>query len=132
MQLTIFKRLSLGYCVFVILLIGLGVDELSVSPSQAPMIKDVVRKLYYSSAVELAQQALASRSAEHVEALCHKLIEHEAKICRNNTFNSTLDFFLQRHLTKTILISWINLATNFLCQHNHIVIFREVRPADYL
>ncbi|VGO23410.1 phosphoenolpyruvate--protein phosphotransferase [Pontiella sulfatireligans] len=60
------------------LLIGLGVDELSVSPSQAPMIKDVVRKLYYSGAVELAQQALVSRSAEHVDALCHKLIEEIA------------------------------------------------------
>ncbi|MDZ8120081.1 phosphoenolpyruvate--protein phosphotransferase [Pontiella agarivorans] len=59
---------------FVPLLIGLGVDELSVSPSQAPLIKDVIRKLYYSSAVELAQKALNSHSAEHVERLCHDLI----------------------------------------------------------
>lgn len=57
------------------LLIGLGVDELSVSPSQAPIIKDVIRKLYYSDAVELAQKALSSSSAEHVEQLCHDLIE---------------------------------------------------------
>lgn len=57
------------------LLIGLGVDELSVSPSQAPMIKDVVRKVYYSGAVALAQQALNSSSAEHVERLCHEMIE---------------------------------------------------------
>ncbi len=57
------------------LLIGLGVDELSVSPSLAPMIKDVIRKLYYSDAVELAQKALNSSSAEHVEQLCHELIE---------------------------------------------------------
>ena len=57
------------------LLIGLEVDELSVSPSQAPMIKDVVRKLYYSSAVELAQKALVSTSAEHVEQLCHEMIK---------------------------------------------------------
>lgn len=57
------------------LLIGLGVDELSVSPSQAPMIKDVIRKLFYSDAVELAQKALNSSSAEHVEQLCHDLIE---------------------------------------------------------
>ena len=57
------------------LLIGLGVDELSVSPSQAPMIKDVIRKLYYSDAVELAQKALNSSSAGHVEQLCHDLIE---------------------------------------------------------
>jgi len=35
------------------LLVGLGVDELSVSPSQAPLVKDVIRKLYYSDALEL-------------------------------------------------------------------------------
>ncbi len=57
------------------LLIGLGVDELSVSPSQAPMIKDVVRKLFYSGAVELAQKALVSSSAEHVEQLCHDMVK---------------------------------------------------------
>jgi phosphotransferase system enzyme I (PtsI) len=57
------------------LLVGLGVDELSVSPSQAPLIKDVIRKLYYSDAVELAQKSLVSKSAEHVEELCHKMIE---------------------------------------------------------
>ena len=63
---------------FVPLLIGLGVDELSVSPPQAPMIKDVIRKLYYSSAVELAQKALNSHSAEHVAQLCHDLIREIA------------------------------------------------------
>jgi phosphotransferase system enzyme I (PtsI) len=60
------------------LLIGLGVDELSVSPSQAPLIKDVIRKLYYSGAVELAQKALNSTSAEHVEQLCRSMIEEIA------------------------------------------------------
>jgi len=60
------------------LLIGLGVDELSVSPSQAPVIKDVIRKLYYSSAVELAQKALGSTSAERVDQLCHDMIKQIA------------------------------------------------------
>lgn len=60
------------------LLIGLGIDELSVSPSQAPVIKDVIRKLHYSSAVALAQQALSSSSAEHIETLCRELIERIA------------------------------------------------------
>jgi phosphotransferase system enzyme I (PtsI) len=60
------------------LLIGLGVDELSVSPAQAPMVKDVVRKLFYSGAVELAQKALISSSSEAVEVLCHELIEQIA------------------------------------------------------
>jgi phosphotransferase system enzyme I (PtsI) len=56
------------------LLVGLGIDELSVSPSQAPLIKDVIRKLHYSSAVDLAQKALSSDSAEHIEKLCQDLI----------------------------------------------------------
>jgi phosphotransferase system enzyme I (PtsI) len=56
------------------LLVGLGVDELSVSPSQAPMIKDVIRKMHYSGAAELAQRALESSSAEHVTKLCRDLI----------------------------------------------------------
>jgi phosphotransferase system enzyme I (PtsI) len=60
------------------LLIGLGVDELSVSPSQAPMIKDVIRKLLYSSASELARQALEAPSAKYVEQLCHEMIEQIA------------------------------------------------------
>jgi len=33
------------------------------------------RKLFYSDAVELAQQALASISAEHVAELCHGMIK---------------------------------------------------------
>ncbi len=60
------------------LLIGLGVDELSLSPSQAPLIKDVIRNLYYSDAVELAQKALGSSSAERVNQLCHDLIKQIA------------------------------------------------------
>jgi phosphotransferase system enzyme I (PtsI) len=60
------------------LLVGLDVDELSVSPSQAPMIKDVIRKLYYTDAVELAQKALVSNSSEHIEELCYKMIKEIA------------------------------------------------------
>lgn len=60
------------------LLVGLGVDELSVSPSQAPLIKDVIRKLHYSKSVELAQLSLASPSLDHVEKLCREMIEEIA------------------------------------------------------
>jgi len=63
---------------FVPLLIGLGVDELSVSPSQAPMIKDVIRKLFYSGAAELARKALEAPSKEYVEKLCHEMIKQIA------------------------------------------------------
>lgn len=60
------------------LLIGLGVDELSVSPSQAPMIKDVIRKLSYSSAMELARKSIGATSTTMVEELCHDMIKQIA------------------------------------------------------
>lgn len=63
---------------FAPLLIGLGIDELSVSPAQAPVIKDVIRKLYYSDAVELARQAIESPSEDYLEQLCFELVRKTA------------------------------------------------------
>lgn len=60
------------------LLVGLGVDELSVSPKEAPLIKDVIRKLYYSDAVELAQKALICESSNEVEMHCIEMIREIA------------------------------------------------------
>ena len=60
------------------LLVGLGVDELSVSPKQAPFIKDVIRKLYYTEAVDLAEKALQAQSAKEVEAHCIDMIREIA------------------------------------------------------
>ena len=60
------------------LLVGLGVDELSVSPSQTPLVKDVIRKLYYSDALELAQKVLLSGSSEKIEMLCQEMIQQIA------------------------------------------------------
>ena len=42
------------------------------------MIKDVIRKLFYSGAVELARKAIKSSSEEYVEQLCHEMIEQVA------------------------------------------------------
>jgi len=60
------------------LLVGLGVDELSVSPSQALLVKDVVRNINFSDAEELAREALNASSAEEVERICHRMIEERA------------------------------------------------------
>ncbi|MCF7849884.1 MAG: phosphoenolpyruvate--protein phosphotransferase [Kiritimatiellales bacterium] len=64
--------------ILVPLLIGLGVDELSLSPTQVPLIKDVIRHLHYADAVELAKNALSAQSAEHVAKSCRELIERIA------------------------------------------------------
>jgi phosphocarrier protein FPr len=51
------------------LLVGLGLDELSMSASAIPAVKAAVRKVSYSEAVELARHALSVGTAEEVERL---------------------------------------------------------------
>jgi len=63
------------------LLLGLGVDELSVNPRAVPLIKDAVRALSFSDTQALAQSALAglsiaeirSRSRQQIEAVAPEL-----------------------------------------------------------
>jgi phosphotransferase system enzyme I (PtsI) len=56
------------------LLIGLGVNELSISPSSVPMVKDVIRKLHYSDCVELAERGLRSEDAGETLMHCMELL----------------------------------------------------------
>ena len=51
------------------LLIGLGVDELSVVPQAIPSIKQAIREVDSGEARELAQAALRAGSADDVRAL---------------------------------------------------------------
>lgn len=51
------------------LLVGLGVDELSVGASRVPCVRDWVRRLDYAVLQALAERAVASESAAAVEAL---------------------------------------------------------------
>ncbi|MFH0878456.1 MAG: phosphoenolpyruvate--protein phosphotransferase, partial [Lentisphaerota bacterium] len=60
------------------LLVGLGMDELSVSPTVAPLVKNVIRSIKYSQAEDLAKAALVSESATEVLRLCRKLVEETA------------------------------------------------------
>jgi phosphotransferase system enzyme I (PtsI) len=55
------------------LLVGLGVDELSVAPSAVPLVKDGVRSVSFSRAQELAELALSCRNADEVLEHCRKL-----------------------------------------------------------
>lgn len=55
------------------LLVGLGIDELSVIPSQVPVVKDAIRRVTYSEACEMAESALSSESAMDVEDLSREL-----------------------------------------------------------
>jgi len=51
------------------ILVGLGVDELSLAPAGIPKVKDVVRGLSYAEAQKLAQRALALADAMQVRKM---------------------------------------------------------------
>ncbi|MFH1970369.1 MAG: phosphoenolpyruvate--protein phosphotransferase [Verrucomicrobiota bacterium] len=55
------------------LLLGLGVDELSVSCSALPMVKDAIRRVSLSEAREIAELALTSQSAVDVHDMFREL-----------------------------------------------------------
>jgi phosphotransferase system enzyme I (PtsI) len=59
-----------GDPVFVPLLLGLGVDELSMTPPLLPAAKFLVRTMNMSEAVDLANRALAMDSGREIEAHC--------------------------------------------------------------
>lgn len=54
------------------ILVGLGVDELSVSVPAIPMVKAQIRSIKYSEAQQLAQQAIRCGTAREVRALTTK------------------------------------------------------------
>lgn len=59
------------------LLVGLGMDELSVVPGILPEIKKIIRSVSYASLQELARKALAMKSGEDVENLLRDFIAKE-------------------------------------------------------
>ncbi len=50
-----------------LLLLGMGIDELSMSPIRLPEIKNMIRSTTYSYAVEVARAAMAMDTAQEVE-----------------------------------------------------------------
>lgn len=60
------------------LLLGLGVDELSVSPNLVPQVKSVIRRLDTTRAEALAARALGVQSAAEVRDMCRALTKDVA------------------------------------------------------
>jgi phosphotransferase system enzyme I (PtsI) len=56
------------------LLIGLGIDELSMAPASVPLVKDIIRSITSEQAKVLAEASLAAGSASEVMVHCRKLI----------------------------------------------------------
>ena len=67
-----------GDPVLVPLLLGLGVDELSVAPPTVPQIKFLIRRLKIAEARELAEFALQCESSMEILERCRKMAAHAA------------------------------------------------------
>ena len=52
-----------------ILLLGLGLDELSMEPFFVPVVKRVIRSLSYTRAQRIAQEALQLETVQEVKGL---------------------------------------------------------------
>ena len=61
------------------LLIGLGVDELSVAPARLDELRETVRRLSFADAAEAAGRAVAAPSAREALALAGRLVSAEAR-----------------------------------------------------
>lgn len=73
-----------GDPVFVPLLVGMGVDELSAAPSLVPAVKFLIRRLKFSEAKELAVFALSCEDSTEILARCEAL----ARQCAPGLFES--------------------------------------------
>ena len=61
-----------GDAVYAPLLLGLGVDELSMTPPLIPSVKYLIRSMSLSDAQKLANEALKLSSAKEILALCEE------------------------------------------------------------
>lgn len=69
-----------GDAIYAPLLLGLGVDELSMTPPLIPAVKYLVRSMKLSDAKKLADDALALTSAKEIYALCDEFSRMRVKL----------------------------------------------------
>ncbi len=67
-----------GDPLYAAILIGLGVNELSMTPSSIPPIRRLIRKLQLAELEDLAKQTLMNRTSDENLALAEKLINKSA------------------------------------------------------
>ena len=60
------------------LLLGLGVEELSASPGAIPLVKEVIRRIRYSEAQDLAEAARSMATGAEVLGQCRDLVRRVA------------------------------------------------------
>ena len=74
------------YCLPILL--GLGVNSLSVNPIAVPGIKDIVRRLKKEDCLTLVEEALSCRTAGHVNRLVRRFMH--ARIPDDLAFHTSL------------------------------------------
>ncbi len=60
-------------------LIGLGVDELSMNPAEIPLVKAILRQVDLASAKQLAEKALECENAAAVRGLAREFLDAISK-----------------------------------------------------
>jgi phosphotransferase system enzyme I (PtsI) len=63
----------------ILFLIGLGLDELSVSPVAIPKIKQIIRSINYSEATQIAQRVLQMETSHEIQEYIEKVMEKKFK-----------------------------------------------------
>jgi phosphotransferase system enzyme I (PtsI) len=64
-----------GEPLYVPLLVGMGVDELSVAAASIPRVKEVIRRLNFSETQELAAATLHATRSREVLAMLNALVQ---------------------------------------------------------
>jgi len=60
------------------LLLGLGIDEFSVSPTLLPLVKRAIRSVTYAQCRDLLEKALQAATASEIMEMCYELIRETA------------------------------------------------------
>jgi phosphotransferase system enzyme I (PtsI) len=60
--------------IYTIILLGLGVDELSMNPVMIPAIKQIIRNVTWSEACDVAHGVLKERRAKDVQSYLEKMM----------------------------------------------------------
>lgn len=66
-----------------LLLLGLGLDEFSISPVAIPQVKDVVRSVYLSQAKDIAREALNLKTGKEVDIFLRNKLKELVPNLRN-------------------------------------------------
>ena len=56
------------------ILLGLGINELSMNPLSIPMVKKLVRSVSYDECIDLTRKAFEMQSAQEIRALLTRWI----------------------------------------------------------